>query len=455
MRKLHSFGKQTLCVFVLLLLSAAAHAQFLRSSYFMDGSSRLQLNPAWLPSRGYVDVPALGMLNVSAHTNSIGTQDVFDMFDAGDDFWSSASFNDKLKSMNKATVSAATDIISFGFYKGKGFWSFNVGVRADVEGHFPKGLFDFLRDMPESNDEWGNSHFGFNGQSLALNAYAEVGVGYARAIGDRLTVGGKFNFLLGAGNLDLQIDNVRINTENLYDTNGSAELDVDARAEANIKGLDLLTNSDGYVDEVEYNSFGIGGYGAGIDLGATYRLLDNLTVSAAVLDLGFIKWSEGSSLVAEGHTHESYSAAEGNLQDFYDRVSGGDVIDLDLVGLEENAEKKSRTTMLPTTLVLGAEYAFLNNKLSAGILSTTRWGQLNTLSELTLIGTYRPWELLNLSLSYSMLQSAGKSFGLGIKLGPLMLGTDYMYLGKNSRSVNAFIGLSFAIGKSRKETLNL
>ena len=49
----------------------------------MDGSSRLQLNPAWLPSRGYVDVPALGMLNVSAHTNSIGTLDVFDMFDAG------------------------------------------------------------------------------------------------------------------------------------------------------------------------------------------------------------------------------------------------------------------------------------------------------------------------------------------------------------------------------------
>ena len=244
---------------------------------------------------------------------------------------------------------------------------------------------------------------------------------------------------------------MRINTENLYAGSGSAELNVDAYAEANMKGLDLLTNSDGYVDEVEYNNFGIGGYGVGIDLGATYRLLDNLTVSAAVLDLGFIKWSKGSSLVAEGHTHEAYSVADGNIQDFYDRVSGGDVIDLDLIGLEENSEKKARTTTLPTTLVLGAEYTFFNNKLSAGILSTTRWGQLNTLSELTVIGTYRPWSLLNLSLSYSMLQSAGKSFGLGIKLGPVMLGTDYMYLGKNSRSVNAFIGLSFAIGKSREQ----
>lgn len=450
MIKMHYYARLWGAV-VLLFISLSAHAQFLRSSYFMDGSSRLQLNPAWLPSRGYVDVPALGMLNVSAYTNSLGTQDVIDMFDAGDDFWSSSAFNDKLKGMNKASVSVATDLVSFGFYKGKGFWSFNVGVRTDVEGRFPKGLFDFLRDMPENDNEWDNRSFGFNGQALALNAYAEVGVGYARAIGDRLIVGGKFNFLLGAGNLDMHIDNVRINTENLYAGSGSAELNVDAYAEANMKGLDLLTNSDGYVDEVEYNNFGIGGYGVGIDLGATYRLLDNLTVSAAVLDLGFIKWSKGSSLVAEGHTHEAYSVADGNIQDFYDRVSGGDVIDLDLIGLEENSEKKARTTTLPTTLVLGAEYTFFNNKLSAGILSTTRWGQLNTLSELTVIGTYRPWSLLNLSLSYSMLQSAGKSFGLGIKLGPVMLGTDYMYLGKNSRSVNAFIGLSFAIGKSREQ----
>lgn len=441
-------------VCALLLVSAAGHAQFLRTSYFMDGSSRLQLNPAWLPSRGYVNVPALGMLNASAYTNSLGTQDVIDIFDAGDELWGDPSFNSKLKDMNKASVSVATDLISFGFYRGKGFWSFNVGVRTDVEGRFPKGLFDFLRDMPEGEADWNNRHFAFGGQGLALNAYAEVGVGYARALNDRLTVGGKFNFLLGAGNLKMRIDNVDISTRNLYEADGSAALAVDAYAEANMKGLEVLNNDYGYVDDVEYNSFGIGGYGAGIDLGATYRLLDNLTLSAAVLDLGFIKWSKGSSIVAESHTDETYSAGEGNVQDFYDRVSGGDVIDFDLFGLEESGEKKARTTTLPATLVLGAEYAFLNGKLSAGLLSTTRWGQLNTLSELTLIGTYRPLRLVNVSLSYSMLQSAGKSFGLGLKLGPLMLGTDYMYLGKNSRSVNAFIGLSFSIGKSRKDAMN-
>ena len=72
------------------------------------------------------------------------------------------------------------------------------------------------------------------------------------------------------------------------------------------------------------------------------------------------------------------------------------------------------------------------------------------MSELTFSANFRPARALNLALSYSMLQTAGKSFGFGIKLGPLMVGTDYMYLGENSRSVNAYLGLSFSMGKSRK-----
>ena len=51
------------------------------------------------------------------------------------------------------------------------------------------------------------------------------------------------------------------------------------------------------------------------------------------------------------------------------------------------------------------------------------------------------------------IQSAGKSFGLGLKLGPLFVGTDYMFLGKNSNSVNGFVGVSIPLGgrKASKE----
>ena len=43
---------------------------------------------------------------------------------------------------------------------------------------------------------------------------------------------------------------------------------------------------------------GIAGYGFGIDLGASYKIMDNLTVSASILDLGFISWSKSSTQIA-------------------------------------------------------------------------------------------------------------------------------------------------------------
>ena len=448
------------CAVALLCMvtTMSASAQFLRTGYFMDGNSKLQLNPANLPDRGYVNVPALGMFNVGAYTNSLGSDDLINVFDSDGDFWDNPDFYNKLKTANDLGLSLSTDLISFGFYRGKNFWNVSVGARVDVEAGIPKNMFDFLRDSPDFDNlnAWNNQHYQISDLGLSLNAYAEVGLGYARIINDRLTVGGKLNVLLGMGNLDMRINNVEVSSTELYDNagyvnpNASAYVDVDASLKANMEGLELTTDGyDGAIDGVEMNSFGIGGYGMGIDLGATYRLLDNLTLSAAVTDLGFISWSESSSTVIEGDNRTDYNA--GNVDEFLDRVSGGEVIDFDLFGLKKSDVKEKRSTRLQTTLVVGAEYSFFRDKLSAGVLSTTRWGMSRTLSELTLSANFRPANAFGVSASYSMLQSAGKTFGVAVKLGPLMLGTDYMFLGKNTRSVNAFLGLSFNLGKKRPE----
>ena len=261
------------------------------------------------------------------------------------------------------------------------------------------------------------------------------------------------------GNMNMEVNNLslqsNINIPDYYDPNMPVEdiratIKSDAVLEGNMRGLDLTetTSLDGsktYVDGLEVNTFGVGGYGAGIDLGASYQLTKNLMLSAAVIDLGFISWSKSSSVIATAQAEEVYD--ETNYQEFLNRAESGDVLDFDLMGLEVGDEQKARTTRLCPTLVIGGEYAFLNNKLSAGVLSTTRFGLLKTTTELTLSANYRPNTLIGLSASYSMIQSAGKSFGLAFKLGPLMLGTDYMYLGENSKSVNAFIGISVPLAK--------
>lgn len=449
---------RVLVIAAVLGLAMPMSAQFLRTGYFMDGSNRMQLNPANLPSRGYLDVPALGTLNVGAYTNSLGLNDLINTFDSDGDFWDNPDFYNKLKVANNLGVSLSTDIISFGFYRGKNFWSANVGVRLDVEAGIPKNMFKYLRESPDDMDDlsgWNGRKDRISDLNLGLNAFTEVGVGYARIVNDRLTVGGKFNVLLGVGNLDMNINNIQITSNELYDNYGNinydaeATIDVDASLEANMKGLELTTDQDGVIDGVEMNGFGIGGYGVGIDLGATYRLLDNLTVSAAVTDLGFISWSKGSSTVVEGDNTQTYNG--NNVGEFLDRVDGGEVIDFDMFGLQKGNVQKKRSTRLPTTLTVGAEYGFWKNRFSVGALSTTRWGMYRTLSELTLSANFRPARAIGLSASYSMLQSAGKTFGAAVKLGPLTIGTDYLFLGKNTRSVNVFMGISMGLGKTRPE----
>ena len=52
---------------------------------------------------------------------------------------------------------------------------------------------------------------------------------------------------------------------------------------------------------------------------------------------------------------------------------------------------ESRTSLVwHSTVVVGAEYGFFENKLGVGVLSTTRFVQPKTLTEVTFSANYRP-----------------------------------------------------------------
>lgn len=415
----------------------------------------------------------------------------------------------RLKDNNKLNVNFSTEILSAGWYKGKNFWSFNIGLRTDIGANLTKNMFTFLNEMETVEENWRNSNYDISGQRLNINAYTEVGLGLSRQINSRLTVGARVKALLGIGNMELKLNKVAMNAnlpndaeitkwssesywssmtpsqaaqaaQELKDkfNNYHANLTVGAELKSSFKGLELKEEEGkDYVTDFDFDSgkLGIAGYGFGIDLGASYKILDNLTVSASVLDLGFISWSKSSTKIAsanpdpidiKGSTYanmvnpndpntvmNAVNQLQNDAQGYMDRVTNGDVLDYDMLQLEVGDAKESRKSRLASTLVLGAEYGFFNNKLAVGVLSTTRFVQPDALTELTFSANYRPKSWFNVALSYSAIQSAGKSFGLGLKLGPVFVGTDYMFLGKNSNSVNGFVGVSIPLGgrKANKE----
>lgn len=471
-----AFVKVLTSAFLMLVFVLPLQAQFLRTSYFMEGSHyRQQLNPALTPGRGYINLPVIGSLNMSITSNSLGFEDVGDILDnkQGSDYFTSDKFINKLKSSNDLNLNFNTDVLSAGWYKGRNFWSFNVGLRMDLGASIPKSIFSFMREtngFDLDNIDWSNYSRELGREHLNINAYAEVGVGYARQINDRLTVGGRIKALLGMSNLSLDIKTVSVNTalqgvdnnidwsnltqEQLENIQGTADVKVEASLESSVKGLELKENENGYIDDISYNSddLGFAGYGGAIDLGASYRLLDKLTLSAAVLDLGFISWSKGSTKIATAKTDglSFDSNNEGDIQRFADIISSGEVLNYDMLNMEvDEGSSKSRTKWLNSTLVFGAEYELLNQWLVLGLLSTTRFTQPKTMTELTLSANVRPSNAFNFAVSYSAIQSAGKSFGLALKLGNAFLGTDYMFFGSNTKCFNAFIGVSIPLAKKK------
>lgn len=495
--------------FMMLVCTLSANAQFLRTSYFMEGTHyRQQLNPALTPTKGYFNLPVIGAVNATVGSTSLGYQDIIDIIDDGDDFYTKPDFMNRLKDNNKLNVNFSTEILSAGWYKGKNFWSFNIGLRTDIGANLTKNMFTFLNEMETVEENWRNSNYDISGQRLNINAYTEVGLGLSRQINSRLTVGARVKALLGIGNMELKLNKVAMNAnlpsdaeiakwssesywnsmstpeairaaqelKNKFD-NYHANLTVGAELKSSFKGLELKEEGKDYVTDFDFDSgkLGIAGYGFGIDLGASYKILDNLTVSASVLDLGFISWSKSSTKIAsanpdpidiKGSTYanmvdpnnpntvmNAVNQLQNDAQGYMDRVTNGDVLDYDMLQLEVSDAKESRKSRLASTLVLGAEYGFFNNKLAVGVLSTTRFVQPDALTELTFSANYRPKSWFNVALSYSAIQSAGKSFGLGLKLGPVFVGTDYMFLGKNSNSVNGFVGVSIPLGgrKANKE----
>ena len=433
-------------IILVLMFPLAVDAQYISNSYFMDASAeRLTLNPALKPIRGFISIPIFGALHMDAATNLPNYNEISGILD-GDIESITNTLMDKLEPVTSLDLNLNTAPISFGFYAGKNFFTVNVNTRSEINAQVPKTVFEFIQDVNNENIT-GNHKYSIINQNLGLNLFSEVGVGYARTIADRLTIGGKFKMLLGMAKFDLNVNRLEVdgyfpdpddfdyNDPNIYDNINDkvyAKIVTDTELKLSGKGFNLKENEDGYISDVELDEFGIGGFGAAIDLGVHFKVTDNFDISASVIDLGFIKWNEENTTVYQAKN--SFQA--NNIEEL-------ELFDFNIFGLN-NGINQSLKSNLASTLAVAGEYRILEDKLGFGLLSTTRFVKEKTKSKLSAIVTYRPTHAINVSLSYTTL-GGYNSLGGALKLGPLFIGTDYI-MSKTEKRANAYLGISIPIG---------
>lgn len=453
---------KSLLTFVLLACAGSlAFSQQLRTAYFMQNSTtRTALNPAFRPERGYVSIPVLGGVYGSYSTNGVAVDNLLFPKDGKlvtflDNSVNTESFLKGLNDQNQINADFGTQILSGGWYAGKGFWTVDLSLKGLANIRAPKSMFEFMK---AGNGQQGKT-YDINDLRIYSEAYLEAGVGYSRPITEKLTVGGKFKVLLGAGSLDASIDHLHAE---LGETNWN--ITSTGTMSASMKGLvpEYKEDEQGneYINSFDFDSPGISGFGLGVDLGATYQLTENITLSAAVLDLGFISWNKGGNTNGAVNGTFDFDGFDLAIGDNVENQAPGmaDQFDETKDQIEDlfhfsQTESSGRTTRLHSTINLGGEYRMLENKLGFGLLSSTRFYTPKAYTELTVSANYRPIKWFEATLSYSFIHSKFKTYGLALNFTPswinFFIGSDYMFtkvtpqfLPVSGTAANFYMGLS-------------
>ena len=218
--------------------------------------------------------------------------------------------------------------------------------------------------------------------------------------------------------------------------------------------------------DIDYDKFGLTGFGLGIDLGATYDLLPDLQLSAAINDLGFMSWSnavtgrtgsgtwtfDGFNNIAVDDTQPGYN--ENKLDEQFDRL-WDDMQDVINIHREDNGSG-SYTKALRATLHLGAEYKmpFYRN-LTGGFLFSSHFAGCSSWTEGRFFANVKPVKWFDATINYGA-STYGSSFGWMLNFHPkgfnFFIGSDHQFfsitpqilpVGKATANINIGFNVTF------------
>lgn len=443
---------------VFLFVVAITSAQTLNSGYFLDGSfDRHHLNPAFTPERNYFSLPVMGHISMDV-LSTVGLSNfIYESTSHPDNlttFMSAdidkAAFLDALPGVTRIGVDLDLDLFAVGFKGFQGYNTINLNLRNSEHVSIPKELFDFMKSSFSEGD------YLIKDINVNSTSYLELAFGHSHRVNENLTVGAKFKYLIGIAYADLNIDQIHaVVNGNSWSVNANATMRV-AASGLYFTHKDPATNE---FDGVEFKFKGLSGSGFAVDLGAEYDMKDlvqGLTLSASLTDLGLIKWKRTNTamthnnepVVFDGFGNDGSDMEEtmDQLQDDFDK----------LLKLYDEGQSVTKTN-IGATLRLGAEYVMpFYSGLSAGMLLTQQTGAWNySEGRLSLIVSPNGWFE---ATANAALSSYGASFGWLINFHPagcnLFFGSDSFKIKLNPQFIpvsdfrtNFVFGVKFPIGK--------
>ena len=505
---------QSILVALVALVALSANAQQVTTLYFLENAPmRHTLNPALQPvSRGYINFTPLGWTSMSFGNNSLTMRDVlFVDSTTGKTITPLHPNADKgafLRSLHSMTLIDGS--MTFSWFnmglriKEDGYLMIGINQHIDMGGTLPKPGFEFLLGGGMSNLNAGSvNSFNLAGFGAGGTMYTEIGAGYSHRLDEHWTIGGKLKFLLGTmdmsgrskmlgidasteawrikGDLALEMAGP-LNFDAMPDMGGRRLIDVihdietgGAGGEYSLNNIINMNNIPGLLKP--------SGYGAAIDFGFAWKPIENLQVTGAINDLGFIYWTNSRKYTASMDTtfnglgNINYSdPAYRNPDGSFNTQALGDSLINNIMGLANNIilhpTGRGYAKMVTARLNIGLDANFWDNRVGVGIVSATRLYNARLYEEVTFGVSFRPVHWFNIAATYSLMNNgkysnigAGLSFmpydGINLTLAMDYIPTSYAAIDMNgvpkyllpdkAKMVNLALGFSVCWGTNPKK----
>ena len=457
------------------LVAPSARSQELETGYFLGGNPyAFRMNPAFQSERNIFSI-ALGGTGLEAWSN-LGISSLFYPGDNGflytfmNDRVSPAEFQRKIGRNNRLDLDARVNLLTLGFWADRRFYTIDLNVRGLNAVSAPSDLFSFLKE----GSQGGNS-FDFSGTGIRAKEFVELAFGWSKNYNNVFNAGFRVKALVGAAEAEVLAESMRLSM-------ASDRWEIQARSVLNASSPSLVYRREGDdldVGSIEFGGSKIGpaGYGAAVDLGASWNVLPNLTLSAAVLDLGPMRWNrEVQGVSPETSYTWAPSDQEGGSDDTWEAEM--DEASAALSGIfrfKDHSGSGGRFEMLPFRVNLGAEYRMpFYERLSVGLLYQGRGGAAFSRHTGRFSLNWNPLSFLSMSTG-TTLSKMGQNFGFALNLHPaginLLVGCDYIpfhtvnaaplvndlpaqlrslaVLPRDQMKLNLYISLNLALGRSR------
>ncbi len=339
------------------------------------------------------------------------------------------------------------------------YLTFNVTAKTYSRLMLPKELVGVFANGTAA---YVNNTAALSPQAEALS-YAEIGLGAAYTVNKKLTVGAKLKLLKGAMNVTTQKALFNLSLSDTYAITAKGDADIRTSGVHNL-------NQTGYDAGKNWRDF-TNNTGFAFDLGATYRLIDRLTVGVSVIDIGGITWENDLYGYQLDPKKASYTFAGIDAKKLLDGNSDytsslSDSLDAKFKFTEGRIG--SYYTALPTKMYATGVYELKKNLTVGALLSAENFrGRFMTGFTASLNREFG--RRVGASLSYTITNSSFNNLGAGLSfnfapiqiyfVGDNMLAAPFSYL--SNGSYNSFLnstqyfnfrtGINFIFGREKTQ----